>query len=108
MGDFWEERMYLSSYFNKVTLVMSGIIVSFLLSTNVYAGSKNGIISYHCFDTSVPPVSPLNICYINTDGSGQVQVTFGTLSFLPWWSPDGQQLAYTSIDFLHGGRPKSS
>jgi Tol biopolymer transport system component len=60
------------------------------------------------FDTFVPVVSPLNICYINADGSGQVQVTSGTLSFLPWWSPDGRQLAYTSIDFLNGGSPQFS
>jgi Tol biopolymer transport system component len=69
-----------------------------MMSTNVHAGSKNGIIAYPC--RSADDLR-LNICLIDpntpeTSENHAKPITSGGDNGLPSWSPDGKMLAYTN------------
>jgi Tol biopolymer transport system component len=81
----------------KATLAVSGLAASLLMSTNVHAGSKNGIIAYPCRSADLY----LNICLIDpnmpeTSANHPKSITSGGDNGLPSWSPDGKMLAYTN------------
>ena len=78
---------------SKRSLFVAAAIVSVLVSGQTYAAS-NGVIAYSARDAS----DHQNIFFINPDGTGKVQITFGPDNGLPSWSPDGKQLAFVYID----------
>jgi Tol biopolymer transport system component len=78
---------------SKRLLFVAAAIVSVLVSGQTYAAS-NGVIAYSARDAS----DHQNIFFINPDGTGKVQITFGPDNGLPSWSPDGKQLAFVYID----------
>jgi WD40-like Beta Propeller Repeat len=89
--------MRLTNHLNIAALCVSGVAVSFMMSTNVHAGSKNGIIAYPCRSADLF----LNICLIDPDTPETSEnhpkpITSGGDNGLPSWSPDGKMLAYTN------------
>ena len=78
----------------KITLTMSGFVVSLLISTSVHAAVANGLIAYPCRTEG----GFQNICLVTPEGTGNVQITSGGHNALPSWSPDGRMLAYTHYD----------
>jgi hypothetical protein len=65
--------MHMRTRLRKLTLFVSGAVASLLMMANVYAAT-NGVIAYPCRDSS----GWQNICYINDNGTGKVQMTFVT------------------------------
>jgi len=91
--------MHIRTFFNKIKLIALGIAAFLLITANVY-GASNGIIAYSCRDSS----GFQNICYINQDGTGNVQMTFNQTggAGLPTWAPTGKALAYVDLNMKTG------
>jgi TolB protein len=77
---------------------LTGVIASLLIVVNAYAATSNGVIAYSCRDH----FGFQNICYINLDGTGMVQMTFGPDNAMPSWDPTGKLLAYTHREQFRG------
>ena len=74
--------MRLTECSNKATLFVSGVAVSLLLSTNIHAAGKNGIIAYPCRTAGLHQ----DICLIDPNKPGAAPsspITSGVITVYP-------------------------
>jgi Tol biopolymer transport system component len=89
--------MQIATLFNKTTLSTGGFVAALLLSTNVHAAGKNGLIAFPCRSND----GHQNICLIDPtepETSPSSPITSGGDNALPAWSPDGTMLAYAHFE----------